>query len=340
VTRFGPPAIVLSVLALFPPVLGVASAQDIDPAYLPPPTDLGDSQSDLAAPETSLDTPQLPGDAPSWTRERTTGNRAGTVENTQRYRISDDGNNYLREHVVVNPRGEMVQTRERSQTEEGYQRRWLRTFTAPDGTQLRRHERTVSGTDPYNYTRQHEITLRDGRTISHAQTRSWDGTTGTMERTFIGPNGQTRQFQHAWAPDDPLPVEPMPAPGEPRSPETTVPDTMTGLAAPIVEGSAPPPPVERPKKLSWLEKLNPFRGVAGSWRSSGTVPPHRSGFTVGSGARGSIRSSHHRLSTTQPGQPSPNSRRPAWAGVKGVAPPKALGPKMGSVPQSHGRGNR
>src|SRR3990170_4819761 len=115
---------------------------------------------------------------------------------------SDDEIERLRQHVVENPRGEMVQSWERSQTEDGYLYRRGQTFTAPDGTMLRQHEQALSGTDPYNYTRQHEMTLRDGRTILHSQTRSWDGTTGTMERTFSGPNGQTREFQHAWTPDD------------------------------------------------------------------------------------------------------------------------------------------
>ena len=37
---------------------------------------------------------------------------------------------------------------------------------SPDGTLLREHERSVTGTDPYNYQRQHTVTLPDGRTVS------------------------------------------------------------------------------------------------------------------------------------------------------------------------------
>ena len=60
---------------------------------------------------------------------------------------------------------------------------------------------TLSGSDPYNYTREHSITLPDGRTINQTQVRTWDGTDGTMERSFIGPNGQTHQSLRSWTPD-------------------------------------------------------------------------------------------------------------------------------------------
>lgn len=203
---------------------------------------------------------------------------------------------------------------ERSQNQEGYLWRRWQSFSAPDGTPLREHTRSILGTDPYNYTRQHEITLRDGRTISHDLTRSWDGTTGTMERTFSGPNGQTRSFQHAWAPDDVPPTEPPPTALEPPVQE------MERLRANRWAGrvDAVGPPAESPGKWGWLEKLNPFRkrsGPAFGTSASRPSPPRRAGFTVGSGGRGGISRVPHGLANRNPGQPSPKSHRPPWAGT-------------------------
>ena len=77
-----------------------------------------------------------------------------------------------------------------TRTDDGYQLQREQTWTAPDGTVRKQHEMTFSGTDPYNYQRQKTITLPDGRTVTMEQTRTWDGTSGTMERTFTGPNGR------------------------------------------------------------------------------------------------------------------------------------------------------
>ncbi|TVS11906.1 MAG: hypothetical protein EA424_23215 [Planctomycetaceae bacterium] len=92
-------------------------------------------------------------------------NQQGTVTNTHRYLDAPEEGRYVREHVVTNPRGEITQTWERVNT------------------------------DPYNDTREHTITLPDGRTIHHSHVRTWDGTDGTMERSFTGPNGQERWWQ-------------------------------------------------------------------------------------------------------------------------------------------------
>lgn len=142
----------------------------------------------------------------------------------------------------------------------------------------------VSGTPP-TWTRQQQVQLRDGRTITHDQTRSWDGTPGTMERTFAGPNGQQRYSQRPWTPDDP-------------------------------SSSPPDAPPEKSKTWGWVEKLNPFR-KGGPFRPSkpdSASPPHGSGFTIGSGQNRGVEHAPQGLTKKQPGEPSPSWRRPPWAG--------------------------
>jgi len=132
---------------------------------------------------------------------RTQANQAGTVSSTHRYRSAEDGSQIYRQHIVTDPRREMVQSWERSVTDDGYTYRRQQVWTNPDGTPLRSHQWTTAGTDPNNYERSRTMVLRDGRTLSRTETRTWDGTKGTRERTMIDPNGQTRTFQRAWAPD-------------------------------------------------------------------------------------------------------------------------------------------
>jgi hypothetical protein len=228
---------------------------------------------------------------------------------------SADGSQQLRQHIVTNPHGEMAQTWEQSETQDGYLYRRSHTFNAPDGTLLRQHEWSRTGTDPNNYTRQHEMQLRDGRTILHSQTRSWDGATGTMEKTFQGPNGQTRQVERPWTPDGEVFAEPGTALAEAAPAELpTLPPPPTVDAA----GGAAPPEARPGKRKAWgwLGKLNPFRkGPAPqSAGSAGSTSPRGSGFTLGSGGRGRMGHVPSGLSKKQPGQPSPNSHRPAWAG--------------------------
>jgi len=297
--------------------MGVAAqAQQYDSPYLPPPTDSGGP----AVPGVEPTGPAIPGVSeapPTWPQQRTTTNHAGTVLNTQRWAVAEDGSQYQREHEVTNPRGEMIQSWERARNEEGYLYRRAQTFNAPDGTQLRQHERSLSGTDPYNYTRQHQNQLRDGRTITHEQTRTWDGTTGTMERTFAGPNGQQRHFERPWAPDDPS----SPPPG-------------------FVVPSPPPvgpPPVAEPKKnktWGWLEKLNPFRkgGPLRPSKPASPSPPRGSGFTIAPGQHRGMDHMPQGLSKKQPGEPSPSWRRPPWAGNPHASSPSASRPMS-----SHGK---
>lgn len=264
-----------------------AQAQQFDPPYPPTSADPGAVEPFPESPGTG---PAIPGMPPAWSPQRTITNRSGTVRNTHQQTTSEDGSQQLREHVVENPRGEMVQSWERSQTDDGYLYRRSQTFTAPDGTLLRQHESSVSGTDPYNYTRQNQNTLRDGRTILHSQTRTWDGTTGTMERTFSGPNGQTLESQRPWTRD-----------------------------------AAATPPVESPKekKLGWAEKLNPFRkgGLFRPNKKPPSSPPRSSGFTMGSSGQSGAGRVPSGLSRRQPGEPSPNSHRPPWAGHSSSSSP-------------------
>jgi hypothetical protein len=126
-----------------------------------------------------------------------------------------------------------------------------------------------------------------------------------MERSFTGPNGQTRNSIRPWAPDELAAPEPGPI----------VPDTSTTATT----------PVEQPKKnrWGWIDKLNPFR-KGGPFRSAKSAPQRKSGFTIGSGDPRGAGWMQHGLNKNQPGNPSPNSRRPSWAGPNGGPPPGQL----------------
>jgi len=306
-------------------------AQEPGSPSLPVPVDPGAIAPSTGPALTSPAIPGVPETPPTWTQQRTTMSHAGTVRNTHRQMNSEDGSQQLRQHVVTNPRGEMTQTWEQSEADDGFLYQRSHTFNAPDGTPLRQHEWSRAGTDPNNYTRQREVQLRDGRTILHSQTRSWDGVTGTMEKTFQGPNGQTRQIERPWAPDAEAFAEPGttiagPAPAE--LPALPPPPTVAGGGA----AAGPEAKPEKRKAWGWLEKLNPFRrnrspqGATSGQSSS----PRGSGFTLGSGGRGRMGHVPPGLSKKQPGQPSPNSHRPAWAGHP--SSPQA------ASPPAHGRG--
>ncbi len=136
---------------------------------------------------------------------------------------------FSREHTVTTPRGQMTHTWEGSKTDAGYSLSRQQTWTTPDGTLLRQHEASITGTDPLNFEREKTITLRDGRTIEHTYSQSWDGQTLQRERTFTGPNGQTRTNQQTLSRD-----------GEGDPPDGNQP-TMSGTpASPPAEGLRPP----------------------------------------------------------------------------------------------------
>ena len=261
-------------------------------------------QPEVAPPVEPLppgDTLQVP---PQWTYERQMQNQQGTVTNTHRYLDVPEDGRYVREHVVNNPRGEMTQTWERLNTEEGYRYRRSQTWNSPDGTPLRQHERTVSGSDPYNYTREHSNTLPDGRTINQTHVRLWDGTSGTMERSFTGPNGQTRQSQRSWTPDEQIGGQ----------------------------------------MVSWWQKLNPFRKKGSQTAGSVAASAPRRGFTIGTPNANSARASSIRSSERPSVRGSQNTHRPSWAGgssrsMRPQGPPAhANGVSTASRPNP-GRGN-
>jgi hypothetical protein len=96
-----------------------------DPAPPTPP------QPEVTTPPERLprvDPSQLP---PEWTYERQIQNPSGTVTNTHRYLDVPEDGRYVRQHIVTNPRGEMTQTWERVNTEEGYEYRRSQTWS-PD----------------------------------------------------------------------------------------------------------------------------------------------------------------------------------------------------------------
>ncbi len=125
---------------------------------------------------------------------------------------TDDGSTLQREHLVTTPNGQMTQSWVRSTSEQGFELRREQTWTNPDGTPLREHESTLTGTDPRNFQWDKSVTLRDGRTVEHSYSQTWDGTTLTSERTFTGPNGQTHTSEREWtAPSEPKPQAKRPS---------------------------------------------------------------------------------------------------------------------------------
>jgi len=165
----------------------------------------------------------------------------------------------------------------------------------PDGTPLRQQERTFSGTDPYNWQWENRITLRDGRTIEHTYTQSWDGSTFQSERSFAGPNGQTHNRQRTWT---------MPSDGGLPT-ESAIP-TESQLSAPTPETVASPEP-----EGSLLEKLNPFASktkMSRSETSSSLSASRPSGFTLGASAKGTLAAGNRSLSKGPPGQAESKAR--------------------------------
>lgn len=295
----------LSVVVLM--AMSAARAQEPLPATPP--------QSEVSPPAEPLPPVDAPVVSPQWTSERQTQNQQGTVTNTHRYWDAPEEGRYVREHLVTNPRGEMTQSWERVTTEDGYQYRRSQTWANPDGTPLRQHERTVSGSDPYNYTREHSITLPDGRTINQTQVRTWDGTAGTMERSFTGPNGQTHQSSRSWTPDG-QPSGTTPVITEPGQPSTV--STIAATSQP-------------PEQASWWQKVNPFRKRGNDTARSATASPPRRGFTIGTPNR-SARASSLRPAEHPSVQGSQTSHRPSWAG----GAPRSMSPQG---PPSHVNGN-
>jgi hypothetical protein len=257
-------------------------------------------QSEVTTPPERLLRVDRPKPPPQWTYERQMQNPSGTVTNTHRYLDAPEDGRYVRQHIVTNPRGEMTQTWERVNTEEGYEYRRSQTWTNPDGAPLRQHERTLSGSDPYNYTRERSHTLPDGRMINQTQVRSSVGTYGTMERSFTGPNGQTHQSQRSWTPGEPIAGQMTSMPG-PVQPTAVSPPTAPATSRPA-------------EKVSWWQKLNPFRNKSNQTAGSAAASAPRRGFSIGTPQSHSVRASSLSSSERPTVGGSQNSHRPSWTG--------------------------
>jgi hypothetical protein len=254
-------------------------AQDAGDEVVPLPELI---QPDSEVPQGPMPDPvpleQPPADAPfEWTYSRTNTNTAGNVSNTHQNYTSEDGNTYMRQHMVTNPSGQMTHT-------------W---------------ERTRDG-DSYALSREKNRVFRDGRTMEMTRTYSWDAEsgTGTMSRTFEGPNGQSRSFDRPWSPDGELAdVQPSFGPDgmgtldgprtleAPERPERGM-HNMWGLLGSTKKS--------KPDGNFW-SKLNTFRHNEMSM--AGPKPsPRRSGFTLGSTARHSVNAPRYGLAKKQAGQ--------------------------------------
>jgi len=282
--RIGINALLLPALLSF---VSAASAQRApEPSATNPQPGIAHNSAD--APATNTVPNQSAPEFTSWDYERMQTNKAGTVSSAHRYLATEDGSQTYREHVVTTPRQEMLQSWERSVTDDGYTYRRQHIWTNPDGTPIRSHQWSTIGTDPNNYERSRTMVLRDGRTISKVDTRTWDGTQGTHERTMIGPNGQTRTFQHAWTPD-----------GQEPDGATTNPPSMTGHIPSDPRGASSTKPLQRPHsdisaetqpKQDFWSKWNPLAkkprtDISKKTPRTASTPPVRRGFTVGSHGR-------------------------------------------------------
>jgi hypothetical protein len=214
-----------------------------------------------------------------WTDSRTNTNTAGNVSNTHQRYTSDDGNTYIRQHLVTNPSGQLTHT-------------W---------------ERTNDG-DSHTMSREKNRVFGDGRTMDMTRTYSWDAEsgTGTSSRSFLGPNGQVRDFERPWSPDGELAHrQPSLAPGGPRTLDTPQP-TERGLRNFWgFFGSAKKP---KPKSSFW-SRLDWSR--RGHESMAGRKPsPRRSGFTLGSTTRHGISAPRYGLAKKQAGQAQVKTRGP------------------------------
>ncbi len=221
---------------------------------------------------------------------------------------SEDGSGYQYEWTHVNPRGGMIKSFQTTTTEEGssYQRQQL--WTAPDGTVIRQHTWNGSQVDPYNYQREKTMTLPGGRTMTHTQSRTWDSQTGTgtMERTFQGPNGQERQWSRSWAPDDGATAA---APAE----------SIASDPAPGIGASAES--VGQPEQ-GFFGRLKAWGKRTFGSANSGSKSRARSGFTLGAAGRNRApeAASPRGLSKQVPGQAMPSlkgSSAPRGANAQG-----------------------
>lgn len=196
--------------------------------------------------------------------------RAEDTSEPRVFPVPGDGTPLSPNWSVTTPRQTRMQVLERSRSEDGYSVHREHTWTAPDGTWIRSHESDVTATGPNNFQRDRVITLRDGRSIEHSFTRSWDGETFNTQRSFSGPNGQTWTREHTWTPGS---EEAVPDSRPAVPPQNTPPALRTPPAVPI------PPEATAGNRFGQ-------RNAAPAARSGSQPAGRPSGFTVGSLGRG------------------------------------------------------
>jgi len=267
-------------------------AQEVGPAVPPP--------GDVTADPTTGDPQGTPiYNQNRWDYERVITNSSGGVVNAHRRRLADDGSRRTREHSLTNSLGEMLQRWERLTTEDGHTYRHDQTWTDPEGNLLRQHQMTTIRNNPYNSQRQKSMTLPDGRTLNMTRTRTWDGETGSMERTFAGPNGQYRSIQRPWSPEhDPIDGQHTTATSRIRTRQSIGQpaggtQTSQGTSS-LAERSQ--------SKHGLFSRFNPFASKGTPSWGSNRRSSRPSGFTVGSAAGGPWGASRQGLARKQPGQ--------------------------------------
>lgn len=250
--------------------VSILSAQELVPPATTP-TDPGPVIAPTDTPPAPDPAPQNPDSTPDWYLRR--ANPSGNNVHISQQQTTPDGTTVNRDHTVINPQGTKTQTWQRTTTADGTQWQRQQTWTSPDGTVQRQHTWNGTATDPYNGTRQQTIMQSPDRTLTRSQTRTWDGTTGSVQRTFTGPNGQTRTQEHPWSPDGTT-TDPSQTPVVLQTPpaDAPVPDTTQ---QPSQASSKPA------DKKTLLERMKAWNtGRKASADESKSTP--RRGFTVGS----------------------------------------------------------
>jgi hypothetical protein len=273
-----------------------------------------------------------------WTWQHRTQNHQGTVTNLHERTRAADGSVYNYQHSVTRPNGSHTQLREYSQTADGYLLSRQHRFYRPDGTLLREQGMSVTGTDPYNYQRQMSHVFRDGRTLEKTFTRSYDGTTGTMSHSFLGPNGQVREFERPWTPDDLVAVEPptldsaLPPLVDPTLPVTGPTAGPLATTVPVIIDPLAPDTAPSSSKSGFMGWLNPFKNRDSKKQGSSSAMSKRGGFTVGSFGQS------RRMDTMPPGQARKAS------GQANMRPMKTemnrTGPPAHAASNSHGKSSK
>lgn len=251
-------------------------AQDVGDEVVPLP--------ELVSPDPDIPLGPMPPEQPSvdspleWTHTRTNTNAAGSASNTHQNYASEDGNTYMRRHMVTNPSGRMTHTRERTH----------------DG-------------DSYAFSREKNRVFRDGRTMDMTRTHGWDAEsgTGTMSRTFEGPNGH-RSFERPWSPDGEL--ADMHPPFGPNGPRTLDTPEQPDRGMHNMWGFFGSTKKSKPDGSFW-SKLNTFRRAEKSMAGPKPSPRH-SGFTLGSTARHNVNAPRYGLAKKQAGQAEVRVRGP------------------------------